>query len=64
MGAKALQSLANRIVDDIPRAELKAVAANGYQGELPGGLDEDDRADLLEVIQNTALCVASGAMWL
>ncbi len=59
---KTLQTTANEIIDQIKnRAELASVATIGYKGELPAGLSEDDRFDLLNQIQDLAKCIDAGA---
>lgn len=56
------QRTANEIIDRIrTRAELALVATIGFKGELPEGLSEDERYELLNTIQDTAKCIVAGA---
>jgi hypothetical protein len=60
--AKFLQSIANRVVETIPRDALKTVAADGFKGDLPEWLEADDAEELRTMVQDTALCISAGAM--
>lgn len=62
MHIKETQRLANTILDTITdRAQMSLVATIGFKGELPEGLTEDDKFELLNAIQDTAKCIDAGA---
>ncbi len=62
MNAKETQRIANQIIDGITsRSQVSDVATYGYKGELPEGLSEDERFELLNAIQDTAKCLEAGA---
>lgn len=60
--SKQFQAIASNLLDSLSRTQVVIIAEQGYVGALPAGLDEDDRADLKAVIQDTAICMAAGAV--
>jgi hypothetical protein len=59
---KQLQTIANTLLDSLSREQVAVIAEHGYAGATPGGMSADDLEDFREVVQNTAVCMAAGAV--
>jgi hypothetical protein len=61
-GTKHLQRIANNLCRGFSRDRLSVIAECGYEGTVPNGLSTEDQEELRTIIQDTALCLARGAM--